>query len=155
MEIFLNVYYDNVTEMLSILRRIHKAARDVVAVVERTASGHGVSAAELDVLGVLIDRGPVTVARVLDETDYRPSTLTSILDRLAARGWITRESAPGDRRSFLVRLTAGGRRAARALDGRLAPLERELGRRIPRADVDAVIDLPARLETVRRAVRTP
>jgi len=140
--------------MLILLRRVHKAAREVAAIVERTVAGHGVSAAELDVLGILVDTGPVTVAQVLDETGYRPSTLTSILDRLAARGWITRESAPGDRRSFLVRLTPGGRRAARALDGRLAPLNRELGRRIPRAEVDAVVDLPARLETVRRAVRT-
>jgi len=37
---------------------------------------------------------------------------------------------------------------------RLAPLEREVGRRIPRTDVDAILGLPARLEAVARASRT-
>lgn len=136
---------------LKVVRRMHRAARDIVALVERAAAAEGLSAAELDVLSVLLERGPATVAEVLGEADYKPSTLTSILDRLAARRWISREVRADDRRSFVVALTAEGRRAARALQARLAPLEREIARRVPKTDVEAVLGLPARLDALRRA----
>jgi DNA-binding MarR family transcriptional regulator len=135
------------------IRRVHKAARDVVALVERAAADAGLSAAEVDVLGVLVERGPVSVAGILEEADYRPSTLTSILDRLAARGWITRDSRLDDRRSFVVRLTPDGRRAAGALTERLAPLEREIARAVPRSEVKALLGLPARLAALGSATR--
>ena len=136
--------------VLKVVRRMHRAAREIVALVERAAAAEGLSAAELDVLSVLLERGPATVSEVLGEGDYKPSTLTSILDRLAARRWITREVRAADRRSFVVALTGEGRRAARALQARLAPLEREIARRVPRADVEAVLGLPARLDALRR-----
>jgi DNA-binding MarR family transcriptional regulator len=136
--------------VLKVVRRMHRAAREIVALVERAAAAEGLSAAELDVLSVLLERGPAPVSEVLGEGDYKPSTLTSILDRLAARGWITREVRADDRRSFVVALTGEGRRAARALQTRLAPLEREMARRIPKADVEAVLRLPARLDALRR-----
>ena len=136
---------------LKVVRRMHRAAREIVALVERAAAAEGLSAAELDVLSVLLERGPATVSEVLGAGDYKPSTLTSILDRLAARGWISREVRADDRRSFVVALTGEGRRAARALQTRLAPLERGIARRIPKADVEAVLGLPARLDALRRA----
>ncbi|MDG4861754.1 MarR family transcriptional regulator, partial [Streptomyces sp. T-3] len=64
----------------------------------------------------------------------RPTTLTSVLDRLERRGHITRGNRPGDRRVVLIELTATGRLTAdtirqsltevenRALDGLLAHL---------------------------------
>ena len=39
-------------------------------------------------------------------TGTRPTTLTSVLDRLERRGQISRGPAPGDRRAVLVELTA-------------------------------------------------
>ena len=138
---------------LRAVRRMHRAAREVVALVEGVAAAAGLTATELDVLGALADRAPCVVAGLLEESGYKPSTLTSILDRLAARGGVSRETDPGDRRSFVVALTPAGRRAARTLENRLAPLEREVGRRIPRTDVDAILGLPARLEAVARASR--
>jgi len=134
---------------------MHRAAREVVAVVEQVAAAAGLTATELDVLGALVDYAPCVVARLIEESGYKPSTLTSILDRLASRGWVWRETHPDDRRSFVVALTPEGRKAARALQARLAPLEREVGRRIPRRDVEAILGLPARLEALARAAGTP
>jgi len=133
---------------------MHRAAREVVALVEEVAAATGLTATELDVLGVLVDCAPSAVSGLLAESGYKPSTLTAILDRLVARGWVSREVHPDDRRSFVVTLTTAGRRAARALDERLAPLEREVVRGIPRAEVDALLGLPARLEAVARRART-
>ena len=52
------------------------------------------------------------------------ATLTSILDRLAERGYILRESDPRDRRTFRVRLTAAGTRVAAKVSAWLEKLER-------------------------------
>ena len=41
-------------------------------------------------------------------------TMTNRVDRLAARGLVTREEHPDDRRGVLVRLTDDGRRAVDA-----------------------------------------
>jgi DNA-binding MarR family transcriptional regulator len=132
---------------------MHRAAREVVALVEKVAAVAGLTAAELDLLEVLADQAPCTIAVLLRESGYRPSTLTSVLDRLASRGWVSRDTHPGDRRSFVASLTPDGRRAVRTLELRLAPLEREVGRRIPRADVEVMLRLPARLEVLARALK--
>ena len=123
---------------LRVVRRMLRAAREVVALVEQAAAAAGLTAAEVDVLGVVAERAPCPVGAIADEAGLRPSTLTSVLDRLAARGWITRALSPDDRRSFVVDLTPQGRRAARQLQSRLAALERAVRREVPRADLETL-----------------
>lgn len=139
---------------LRVVRRVHRAARDVVALVEQAAAQAGLTAAEVDALAALAERAPCAVGTIATETGYRPSTLTSILDRLAARGWVTRALSPDDRRSFVVDLTAGGKRAARALERRLAALERAVRRQVARADLKALETLPARLAPLAKPSRS-
>jgi DNA-binding MarR family transcriptional regulator len=139
---------------LRVVRRVHRAARDVVALVEQAAAQAGLTAAEVDVLGAVAERAPCPVGEIAAETGYKPSTLTSILDRLAARGWVTRALSADDRRSFVVDLTSGGTRAARQLENRLAALERAVRRQVPRADLEALEALPSRLGPVARLARS-
>jgi DNA-binding MarR family transcriptional regulator len=128
-----------------VVRRIHRAARDVVAAVEHLAGASGLTAAEVDVLGVLAGRAPCPVGEVAAEAGYKASTLTSVLDRLVARGYVARALSPVDRRSFVVSLTPMGGRAVRALAHQLAGLERVVSRSVPRAQIDAWLALSARL----------
>lgn len=139
---------------LRVIRRVHRAARDVVTLVEQAAAEAGLTAAEVDVLGAVAESAPCPVGRIADESGYRPSTLTSILDRLAGRGWIRRVLSAQDRRSFVVDLMPDGRQAARALERRLAALERAVRRELPRAELDALADLPARVGAHARRVRS-
>jgi DNA-binding MarR family transcriptional regulator len=132
------------------IRRVLRAARDMVALVEQAAASSGLTAAEVDVLGAVADGAPCPVGTIAMETGCRPSTLTSVLDRLAARGWVSRALSPADRRSFVVDLTPEGRRAARQLGSRLAALDRAVRRELPRAGLDALAALPARLEGVSK-----
>jgi DNA-binding MarR family transcriptional regulator len=53
----------------------------------------------------------------------RPTTLTSLLDRLERRGHITRGTRPGDRRSVLIGLTGSGRATADVITQALTSLE--------------------------------
>jgi DNA-binding MarR family transcriptional regulator len=137
------------------VRRVYRAAREVVTLVDRAAGSWGLTAAELDVLAALVRRAPCRVGTIAAETGHRPSTLTSILDRLADRGWVVRALSPDDRRSFVVHLTAAGRRAAAELDRRLAGVGRALAGGPGRAQVEALARLPARLEAAAKEGRRP
>jgi len=73
----------------------------------------------------------------------RPTTLTSVLDRLVRRGYVVRDVDPADRRSFLVSLTPAGQRAAGTASAAVRELEQSVLIRVSpaqRAGFFAVID---------------
>ena len=86
----------------------------------------GLSAGETNLLACLARTEPPTVRALGDATGQRPSTLTGVLDRLERRGLIERRANPDDRRSTVAALTADGARAARAVTGAFAEMERRL-----------------------------
>jgi ATP/maltotriose-dependent transcriptional regulator MalT len=71
---------------------------------------------------------------------------TSILDRLAKRGLITRTVGATDRRTFVVRLTAKGQKLAKRVQRHLSALERAVARRVNAADIRAFKKVVAVLE---------
>lgn len=70
----------------------------------------GSAALDTVALAVLCQRGPLAVAELADLLGVPASTLTSVLDRLERAGLAVRQVRPEDRRSFLLLLTAEGRR---------------------------------------------
>jgi MarR family transcriptional regulator, organic hydroperoxide resistance regulator len=80
---------------------------------------------EQNVLAVLADGGRPTVGDLASATGTRPTTLTSVLDRLERRSLLRRQLDPADRRSFLVTLTPFGRQAARSVLTVMADMEHE------------------------------
>jgi DNA-binding MarR family transcriptional regulator len=77
------------------------------------------------VLSVLA-AGPAPVARLAETVGVKRSTLTNILDRLESHGLARREINPADRRSFVVRPTPAGRRAARKIADTFAAVDAKL-----------------------------
>jgi len=77
---------------------------------------------------------------------HKRSTLTSILDRLAARGLITREVGKTDRRTFWVKLTAKGRTVARRVGRHLSVLEQSVVKRATATDIKGFKNVIAILE---------
>jgi DNA-binding MarR family transcriptional regulator len=95
----------------------------------------GLSQGEAHILALLASSGPATIAELHRGLAHKRSTLTSILDRLADRGFVTREVGADDRRTFLVTPTARGRRAATRVHRHLADLERAVARRLTSDEV--------------------
>jgi MarR family transcriptional regulator, organic hydroperoxide resistance regulator len=86
------------------------------------------TASEINALANLADGQGRTVSQLGAAVGTRPTTLTSMLDRLERRGHITRGTRPGDRRSVLIELTDSGREAAAVITRTLTDLEnRALG----------------------------
>ncbi|HEV2634256.1 MAG TPA: MarR family transcriptional regulator [Actinocrinis sp.] len=86
------------------------------------------TASEINALANLADGRGRTVSELGAAVGTRPTTLTSVLDRLERRGQITRGARPGDRRAVLIELTDSGRLTAATIRATIAGLEhRALG----------------------------
>src|SRR5438105_2084297 len=90
----------------------------------------GLSQGEAHILALLATAAPATIAELHRGLAHKRSTLTSILDRLVARGLITRAVGETDRRTFVITPTARGRAAAKRVHRHLADLEAAVSRRV-------------------------
>ena len=95
----------------------------------------GLSQGEAHILALLATSSPATIADLHRGLAHKRSTLTSILDRLAERGFVTREVGVEDRRTFVVTPTAKGLQAARRVHRHLTDLEEAVARRVTADDV--------------------
>lgn len=107
---------------MEVLSRVSRLSR----LLDRARSGafadHDILAWEFDVLAALRRAGEpyqLSPGRLIQETMVTSGTMTTRVDRLLARGLVSRSPDPADRRGVLVRLTAAGRAA---VDGALASL---------------------------------
>ena len=127
----------------SAILALHRATHATLHVLTTRLADLDLPAADINVLANLADGAGRTVGALATATATRPSTLTSLLDRLTRRGYLERQSDPGDRRSFVVVLTPDGLAAAKRAAEAIANLERQaLATVTPaqRAGFHAVID---------------
>lgn len=106
------------------------------------------TASEINALANLADGRGRTVSELGAAVGTRPTTLTSVLDRLERRGHITRGTRPGDRRAVLIELTASGQLTATTIRQTIADLER---RALDGLSADAIAGLRAGLEALTEA----
>jgi len=109
----------------SVILALHRATHATLHALTTALADLDLPAADIDVLAILADGAGRTVGALATATATRPSTLTSLLDRLIKRGYIARELDPADRRSFLISLTPAGRAAAEHAAAAIADLERQ------------------------------
>ena len=103
---------------------LHRATHATLQALAVRLAGLDLPASEINVLASLAGHRPLTVGALATATATRPTTLTSVLDRLAGRGYVTREVDPADRRSFLISLTPAGQQAAATISAAVSELER-------------------------------
>ena len=90
---------------------------------------------EINALANLADGRGRTVSQLAAAVGTRPTTLTSVLDRLDRRGHVTRGPVAGDRRAVLVELTESGQLAADTIQQTLTGLEHRALATLPPASV--------------------
>lgn len=99
---------------LHVLSRVTRLARHLDKLRSAAFAASGLESWEFDVLAALRRAGPdhrLSPGQLLKETMVTSGTMTNRVDRLAARGLVTRDPNPEDRRAVLVALTDTGRRA--------------------------------------------
>jgi DNA-binding MarR family transcriptional regulator len=133
---------------LQFLSPIHKASRQIAIFLEPGGERMGLSTSEAHLVTYLRSCGPCPIGELHRVFGYRRSTLTSICDRLEERWILTRRLDPEDRRSFLVDLTAEGRRLAERIRQDVEELEQAIRRHVGRGDVEGFTKVMAAIETV-------
>jgi DNA-binding MarR family transcriptional regulator len=128
---------------LLFLSPLHRATRQIGLYMETCMQGMEVSPGEGHLLSYLRSYAPAQVSELARVFGQKPSTLTSMLDRLEEGHLIQRSRNPKDRRSYLVKLTRSGRRLADRIQSIVEALEAELSRNVDRRQLQgfqAVID---------------
>lgn len=120
---------------LQLIFSIHRATHRIGLFIQRHAPD--LTQAEAHILCHLHEFGDSTVADLHRAFAHKRSTLTSVLDRLDARRLVTRAPSQKDRRSFVVSLTAAGKKKAAKVHRLLESLEAAALRGSDRASVDA------------------
>lgn len=133
--------------MLKLIPPLHRATHRV-GLYLAAAREEGMSQGEAHILAQLAIEQPQTIAQLHRGLAHKRSTLTSILDRLVERGFVTREVGAADRRTFVVALTPRGRTAASRVLRHLADLEAAVGREVTASDVRAFLKVLGKVETL-------
>jgi MarR family transcriptional regulator, organic hydroperoxide resistance regulator len=132
---------------MGVIPNVQHATHRIGRHLETALAAIGVDQAEAHVLSALA-AGPMTVAALVETVGVKRSTLTNILDRLERRGLVTREINPHDRRSFVVRPTRGGERAAKKVATTFAAVDARLARATTANEREAFEAVLARLKEI-------
>lgn len=134
---------------LRLIPEIHRAAHRIGLYLEQV-SDLDVSQAEAHLLAHLVMFGDSTIGDLHRAFAHKRSTLTSILDRLYARGFILRESHQKDRRTFVISLTAQGKKLAKRVNEQLEELEALALKGMTGSQVQSVIDAVSAVAEIQR-----
>ena len=115
--------YETVESGWSALLALQRATHATLQVLAAELVDLDLTASEINALANLADGRGRTVSGLGAAVGIRPTTLTSVLDRLERRGHITRGARQGDRRVVLIELTRSGQRTAATIRQAITALE--------------------------------
>ena len=136
---------ESVSSEWSALLALQRATHTTLQVLAAELTDLDLTASEISALANLADGRGRTVSELGAAAGTRPTTLTSVLDRLERRGHISRGPAPRDRRAVLIELTPSGRLAAATIRQAVTDLERRALGSLP---ADAIAGLRAALQAL-------
>ncbi|MGD0166032.1 MAG: MarR family winged helix-turn-helix transcriptional regulator [Gaiellaceae bacterium] len=93
---------------MSVLFGVWSVAHSVSELLDRALAGSGLNADEFGFYSALFDGQPITPNQISEQLGMPPTTVSSFLGRLSARGHISRSKNPADGRSALIELTSEG-----------------------------------------------
>lgn len=97
---------------MGVVGRIQRACRILERELRDNFAAHDMHLWEFDVLATLRRAGPpyqLTAGALVETSMVTSGAITNRIDHLIARGWVTRETDPANRRSVLITLTDPGR----------------------------------------------
>ena len=107
----------------ALILALHRATHATLGALQARLTDLDLTGSEINALANLADGQPRSIRDLAAVTATKPTTLTSVLDRLVRRGFVVRQLDPADRRSFLVSLTDAGWPAADAVRAAIRDIE--------------------------------
>lgn len=96
-------------DALSAYVKLLRSSKAVLGRIEKRLAQDGLTATQIGVLEGILHLGPLTQRELGRKVLTSAGNMTDVIDKLAARGLVTRARAPQDRRSVIVDLTPAGR----------------------------------------------
>jgi DNA-binding MarR family transcriptional regulator len=109
------------------------------AVDTAAAAVFGVNRTDLRILGAVL-HGPLAAGQVAAAVHLSPAAATTAIQRLVARGYLTREPDPDDRRRAVVALTASAHDLAERIYGPVGEAGVAVLRRWSAAELELIAD---------------
>lgn len=134
------------------LSPLHKATRQIGVHLGGFCGGLGLHNAEGHLVSYLTTYESCTVGDLLSVFGMKPSTATSMLNRLVRAGLIARETPDEDRRRVVVRLTRRGRAIGVRIQAQIAALEGAIRAGVSGADIEG---FQAVMAAIARATAVP
>lgn len=131
---------------LKLLRPLVEAYLAFELIDNRHIKSLRLTPSQFDVIATLGDTDGLTCSELSARTLVTKGTLTGVLDRLVAKGFIRRDSIKGDRRCIKIRLTQKGDKLFRdTFAAHIAFIKPFFERALSRKDVDVACMLLLRL----------
>jgi DNA-binding MarR family transcriptional regulator len=105
-------------------QRMIRFIAEVVLYNGAVAAKVGLGASDSQFMTLLQAYGPLTPRQLTERTGLTSGTVTGVIDRLEAHGFVTREADPSDRRKVVVTPSY------EAIQEKMVPLYAEQGRRL-------------------------
>jgi MarR family transcriptional repressor of emrRAB len=121
---------------MSLHAAYHQLSRRLEWLLDEAGTSLSATEAAVLVAAAAIPGGAIALSR--RDTGIHPSTMTSVLDRLERRGYITRERGAEDHRFVALWTTPAGRHAADQARAALAELDQELRVHVNADDLEAM-----------------
>jgi DNA-binding MarR family transcriptional regulator len=118
-----------------------------------SSTGAGLTPSQASVLGLIVARGPLTLADLGDLENLNPTMLSRVISRLAAMGLIVRIPDPADLRSVSVLGTPDGKRVDQDIKARRAAAVSRCIELLPEARVSALTAALPALEELAETMR--
>jgi DNA-binding MarR family transcriptional regulator len=130
------------------LRRITRAADIHSHLLQRE---FGVTGPQLSTLRVIHRLQPVSAGALARAAHIGYATLTGILDRLEAHGYVTRKRDPNDRRTAVLKMTKAGERLLASAPSLLQNRLREELKQMSEAERTALLDAMLKVGSLMEA----
>jgi len=127
---------------------VHDVSRLRRTVIDNALKPLGVTRSQWWVLANLSrhDGEPTVQTDLARVLDVGKVALGGLLDRLEANGYVSRRTAPSDRRAKLVEMTPAGRSLLGLMQARATVLNEEMMRGMTAAEIDLVEDIMHRMK---------
>lgn len=138
---------------LLLIPAIQRASHAIAAFLD--AEELDITQSEAHILAHLAAQGSQSVGQIYMAFGHKRSTLTSILNRLEDRSFVTCTVNETDKRSFLIGLTPSGEALAHSVYEKLKDLEDEILGALPPKDQNAALGLLTAITTLTSERRPP
>jgi DNA-binding MarR family transcriptional regulator len=133
--------------------RLRRVITMLARQLNTSSTGAGLTPSQASVLGLIVARGPLTLADLGDLEGLNPTMLSRVISRLHAMALIVRVPDPADLRSVSVVRTPAGQRVDQEIKARRAAAVSRCIELLPADQVSALTEALPALEELAETMR--